>query len=119
MNEQSVDLSNAVDTLKEMLSGEDGQRQIQNILNMFTENPPEQTSPGNVTGGIDPNNIEMVMKIQKIMSQLNNKNNSTQSQLLMALKPFLKPSRREKLDNAMRLLNLGNVIDAMRETQGD
>lgn len=119
MENQSVDLTGAIDTLKDMLSGEDGQQQIQNILNMFSGNTPENTAIGNATGGIDPENLQLMFKIQNIMSKLNNKKNNSQTQLLSALRPFLKPSRREKVDTAMRLLSFSDVFEIIRESQGD
>ena len=119
MEEESMDLSGAVDMLKEMLSGEEGKQQIQDILSMFGGLPPENGTPGEATGGIDTDNLAMMMRLQKAMSVMNSRKNSNQSQLLMALKPFLKPSRREKVDNAMRMLNLSKVVEVMREVQGD
>lgn len=114
--EESVDLSGAVDMLKNMLDNEEGQQQIQNILSMFGGNAPDTSeSPGEATGGIDPESVAMMLKIQKAMSAMNSGRNSSQSQLLMALKPFLKPARREKVDSAVKLLNLTRVFAVMRE----
>ena len=121
MEEESMDLSGAVDMLKNMLYGEEGQQQIQNILSMFGGGAPdaENAVPGEATGGIDPDNLEMMLKLQRAMSAMNSRKNNSQSQLLMALKPFLKPARQEKVDSAMKMLSLTKVIEVMRETQGD
>lgn len=119
MEEESIDLSGAVDMLKNMLSGEEGQQQIQNILNMFSGEAPAEQAPGTVTGGIDPENLAMMMKLQRAMTAMNSRKNNRQTQLLLALKPFLKPSRREKVDNAMHLLQLTQVIEVLREGQGE
>lgn len=120
MEEESMDLSGAVDMLKDMLSAPEGQQQIQNILNMFGgANPPEDAPPGEATGGISGDELDMMLKLQRAMSVMNSRKNSSQSQLLTALKPFLKPSRREKIDSAMRILSLSKVIEVMREAQGD
>lgn len=119
MDNDSIDLTGAMEALNTMLSGDDGKQQIQNILNMFSGNTPDHTGAGNATGGIDPENIELMFKIQNIMSKINSRKNSRQSQLLTALKPFLKPSRREKVDSAMKLLSFSEVFEIMRETQED
>lgn len=119
MDSESIDLTGAMETLTNMLSGDEGKQQIQNILNMFSGNTPEHTDTGNATGGIDPENIELMFKLQNIMSKMNSRKNSSQSQLLSALKPFLKPSRREKVDSAMRLLSFSEVFEIMREVQED
>lgn len=117
MLDESKDLSGAVDMLKEMLSGEEGQQAIGNILSMFGGQPPEQTAPGVATGGIDPENLAMMMRLNKAMAAMNSRKNSNQVQLLQALKPFLKPSRRDKVDHAMQMMNLGQVIAVMKEGQ--
>ena len=58
-----LDLSGAVDMLKNMLNNEEGQQQIQNIVSMLGgENQAEQPKKTN-----DPDNIEMIMKLQKVM----------------------------------------------------
>ena len=119
MADESIDLSGAVDMLKEMLDGEEGQQTIQNILGMFGGEAPKEPSPGVATGGIDPDNIAMMMRLQKAMSVMNSRKNSDQARLLMALKPFLKSSRRAKVDHAMQLLNMGQVIAVMKEARED
>ena len=119
MENEGMDLSGAVDMLKEMLSGDEGKQQLQNIMNMFSGAVPEGGEPGSATGGIDADNIEMLMRLQQAVSIANSRKNSSQSRLLTALKPFLKPSRQEKVDNAVRMLSLSGVIEAMREVKGD
>ncbi len=119
MAEEPMDLSGAVDMLKTMLSGEDGQRQLENILEMFGGESPEERVPGESAGGIDPENLEMMMKIQRAMAAMNRRQNNEQAQLLLALRPFLKPVRQEKVDHAMQLLKFTGMIEIMREVQED
>lgn len=120
MGEESIDLSGAVDMLKNMMSSDDGQQQIQNILRMFHgDAPPENQPPGTGTGGIDSDNLEMMLKLQQAMTRMNSQKNNEQTQLLLALKPFLKPSRQEKVDRAMKLMKLTGVLEIMRDIQGD
>ena len=117
MAEESMDLSGAMEMLKEMLSGDEGQQTIQNILGMLGNQEPEAVSPGVVTGGIDPENLALMMRLQKAMTVMNSRKNNSQSQLLMALKPFLKPSRREKVEHALQMMNISQVIAVMKEAQ--
>ncbi len=112
-----MDLSGAVEMLKSMLSGEEGQQQIQNILGMFQGGEPEPQAPGMATGGIDPENLEMMMKVQRAMELMNRQKDNKQTKLLTALRPFLKEERKEKVDHAMKLLKLTGVIEMMREVQ--
>ncbi len=117
MSEEGMDLSGAVDMLKNMLSGEDGQQQIQNLLNMFQGSEPENGKPGQATGGIDPENVEMMMKVQHAMEIMNRQKENQQTKLLAALRPFVKPERKEKIDHAMKLLKFTGLFEIMREVQ--
>ena len=118
MAEESMDLSGAVDMLKGLLSGEEGQQTLQNVMGMLGAGQPEP-SPGVATGGIDPDNLAMVMQLQKAMGLMNQQKNNSQTRLLMALKPFLKPARQEKVEHAMQMLKLSQVIAVMKEAQED
>ncbi len=117
MAEESIDLSGAVDMLKNMLSGEEGQQQIQNILEMFQGGETETKTPGIATGGINPENLDMMMKVQRAMELMNRKKDNDQTKLLAALRPFLKPERKEKVDSAMKLLKFTGLLEMMREVQ--
>ena len=60
---ESPDLSSAIEQLQQMLSSDDGQSQIQNILDMFTntnDNSAETAAPPNTGDGLD---IDTIMKI--------------------------------------------------------
>lgn len=112
------ELSNAVDMLKNMLSSDEGQKQIQNIVSAFggmSENTDYKKSEDNKFDDSNRENIEMMMKIQKIMSVMKESEGSRQAELLRSLAPFLKEERREKLNAAARLLGVGKAIEALKQ----
>lgn len=116
MTEDGMDLSGAAEMLKEMLSGEEGQQSIRSILGMLNgEAPNEEHPPGMATGGIDPENLAMLMKMQTVMQRVTSRSNGAQTQLLTALRPFLKPSRRERVDKAVQILRVGQVLSILNE----
>ena len=62
---------------------------------------------GSLLGSLDPS---MVQKLLPLLSEANSQRSSQREQLLYALRPFLKESRREKVDKALqvaRLIHLG------------
>jgi len=73
------------------------------------ENVPDLSS---LFSQIDP---ALLQRLLPLLSQLNAPKSSEREQLLSALKPFLKESRREKVDQAMqlaRVLHIGrNLFD--------
>lgn len=118
LGKEGIDLSGAVDMLKEMLADDEGKQRLQGIMNMLG-GTAEQNTPGAATGGIDADSIETIMKLQRAATIASNRALNNKSGLLTALKPFLKPARQEKVDNAVKLIKLGGVIEAMREMQGE
>lgn len=65
----------------------------------------EQSSP---FGNIDMNTI---LKIKQIMEKMNKSKNDPRSNLLLSLKPYLKPSRKQKVDQYIQLFNMGSIME--------
>ena len=61
------------------------------------------------------NNLDMntMMKITSALSQMNNKNDP-RANLLYSLKPYLRDSKKSKLDQYAQLLNITKIADIMK-----
>ncbi len=61
------------------------------------------------------NNLDMntMMKITSALSQMNNKNDP-RTNLLYSLKPYLRDSKKSKLDQYAQLLNITKIADIMK-----
>ena len=61
------------------------------------------------------NNLDMntMMKITSALSQMNNKNDP-RANLLYSLKPYLRESKKNKLDQYAQLLNITKIADIMK-----
>lgn len=62
--------------------------------------------------------FETIMKMKNIMDKFNSTKNSPESNLLLALKPYLNNNRKQKLEQYMQFLNLSKVIDAFNSNGG-
>lgn len=71
--------------------------------------------------GFDFSNIDMatIMKLKNAMDSINSKKNDSRTNLLMSLKPYLKPSKKEKLEQYMKLLNISSVLEVFNTMGGD
>ena len=67
------------------------------------------------TNGID---IETIMKMKSIIDKMNVKDDP-RSNLLQSLKPYLKDSRKSKVDQYIQLMNMSKVIDVFPFIGGD
>lgn len=99
-----------------------------NILNNFSDILKEKDIDlNNILGGGNPPNdnpshnddefsfdINTILKIKNIMSSMNNKN-GPRNQLLQSLKPYLEDTKKEKLEQYIKIANLLSVLDSLDE----
>ena len=71
----------------------------------------DSSEEGDILGGID---LEAIMRLGELMSQMNRQDDS--SRLLLALKPHLKPENRRKVDSAMKLMKIMNILPLLRDS---
>lgn len=123
-----VDSGNIPDDIKNMM------KNIQNNnnsnSNTNSESPFNNISPemlnnlGNMLNSSTPNsnkssnnfNLDMntIMKMKSIMENMNNKNDP-RANLLYSLKPYLRDSKKEKLDQYVNLLNISEIAKFMND----
>lgn len=80
--------------------------------NDFTSSANQNTSNNS---GID---IETIMRMKTIIDKMNTKDDP-RSNLLQSLKPYLKDSRKSKVDQYIQLMNMSKVIDVFPFMGGD
>ena len=56
--------------------------------------------------------MNTIMKMKTIMDNMNNKNDP-RANLLHSLKPYLRDSKKEKVDQYVNLLNISKIADVM------
>ena len=78
------------------------------------EDPGAGRSSSEEQNSANQENIEMALKIQKIVSRLNNKSDP-KIKLLYALEPFLSDSRKLKLKSCEKMLKLAQVKDILKD----
>lgn len=123
--EETPDFSKAFDTLQQMLSSDEGQSQIQSVINMFTgsqesgsntDSNGESASliPQNPFGNGEGIDFETILKIQNIIQSMNSQKDNPKTAFLHALKPFLKKDRQAKLDQAAQIMSIAAVLKAFK-----
>lgn len=63
--------------------------------------------------------METMMKIAKIMKAMNSNNNNPSTDLLYSLKPFLRDSKKEKVDQYIKFLKMSSIISEINKPGGD
>ena len=104
----SPDLNNILSQVSpEMLNN------LGSMLN--SNNQPNENSSQNGNFNLDMNTI---MKMKSIMENMNNKNDP-RANLLYSLKPYLRDSKKDKLDQYVNLLNVSKIADVMNKNNNE
>lgn len=89
---------------------------LNNLGNMLnSSNQSGQESSQNKNFNFDMNTI---MKMKSIMENMNNKNDP-RANLLYSLKPYLRDSKKDKLDQYVNLLNVSKIAELMNKKDDD
>ncbi len=133
LNNTNID-ENTVNKLKDMMNKGElndviskiSPEMIENFSSMMSngnnnsnENPESSkntnTQNSSNSGGFDFNNIDMntILKMKSIMEKLNSKDDP-RSNLLYSLKPYLRESKKEKLDQYANLLNIAKLSELFK-----
>lgn len=83
-----------------------------NGSHMSNNNSNSGSGSGNINninnGSLD---INTMMNIQKMMSMLNSKSDDDLTNLLFALKPYLRNQKKEKIDEYVKLFRMGKMAE--------
>ncbi|MBC8610542.1 Uncharacterised protein [uncultured Ruminococcus sp.] len=125
--------------LQGILSSEEGQQQLKSVAEMLgmdgennSQMPDLSQLSGMLGGASQPKqeeapssgaenkldlsglDLNMLMQVQKIVSSMNMEDNNTR--LLQALKPHFSDSRQQKIDKAIRMLQLFSLLPMIQES---
>ena len=89
---------------------------LNNLGNMLnSNNQSNQNTSQNSNFNLDANTI---MKMKSIMDNMNNRNDP-RANLLYSLKPYLRDSKKDKLDQYVNLLNVSKIADIMNQNNNN
>ena len=119
MNNLQSNYSNSTTTspsnendLNNML-GQISPEMINNLSNMLNSSA-QNSNNSNSNNSANNLNFDMntIMKMKSIMENMNNKNDP-RANLLYSLKPYLRDSKKDKLDQYVNLLNVSKIAELM------
>ena len=101
-------MADMIETLKGML-GDNPEEKINSVMSALNSGNSEsapQNSGDDTNGSI---NSDLLLQAQSFLNQLSSAGNDTRSNLLISLKPYMRQSRRNSIDNALKLLNIAQL----------
>lgn len=89
--------------------------------NDATDESSEKNNSSTSTTNNPFENFDMntFFKMQQIMNSMNDTKNDSRANLLRSLKPYLKESRKNKVDQYIQLMKMGKIFEIMNPLGGD
>lgn len=108
LSEKLAGLLNDPDTMDRV------RKMAENILGGEPESPaPQSNALENIGSMLGANEMQTIISI---ISRLNNRGEDNRTQLLTALKPHLSEPRREKVDTAIKILKLIELLPLLKDS---
>lgn len=111
----SDDLS---DLIKNFSNSNIDMNKVNNLLSSLKSTDKSSTSNDSSSSeSTSGNNIDIttMLKIKEMIDKINSSHNDKRSNLLLALKPYLRESRQTKLDQYIKLLNMAPLLEMFKD----
>lgn len=131
----SEDMSKLMGQLSNMLNSNEMPEEIKNMikgLQASKENNSSATLSNNSKNAQDAKaedtssdasmpefDINMMLKMKQIMDSLGTRQDDPRANLLRSLKPYLKESRKEKVDQYIQIFGMGKVFEMLNPLGGE
>lgn len=93
--------------LSELLSDPEGMARIQKMAqSLLSDTKPAEPE----AMGID------ISKLMPIISKINSRPSDSRTSLLLALRPYLSDKRKERLDTAVKMLRVADMLPLLQES---
>ena len=112
-NNSNIDINNILSQVSPEM--------INNLSSMLNTNNSSKSSTTNSNSKSQNNlNIDMntILKMKSLMENLNN-NNDPRANLLYSLKPYLRDSKKNKVDQYVNMLNITKLAEFMNKPNDD
>lgn len=100
-----------IQNFSKLLSNQGNNNQNSNSSQNSGNNSNQQSNNFDLNG-IDMNTI---MKMSSVLGKMKNTSNDPRANLLNSLKPYLRDSKKGKLDNYINLLNVSKIAEIMKD----
>lgn len=117
------DMSNLISEFSKMIEKNgvpDNLKDILNNINSDNKSGNNSNNSDDDVSSFDFNNIDIqtFLKLKSALDKMNSKNNPN-TKLLLALKPYLKENKKEKLDQYIKLMNISSILEVLNNNEGD
>lgn len=132
----SEDMSNLMNQINNMIKNNEIPDEIKSMMNHLATNSQPSTertdskdvsssssntssSSSSEDNSIPEFDFATIMKLKKIMDSMKDNRNDPRANLLKSLKPYLKESRKEKVDQYIQIFGMGKIFEMMGPLGGE
>ena len=109
------DMSEMIKNISKMINDGNIPDEVKNIVNNLKSDNSSSVNDSSTSSNID---IETILKMKSIFEKINC-TEDPRANLLRSLKPYLKDSRKSKVDQYIQLFNMTKVMDIIKPNGGD
>ena len=124
----SDDISEMMKKMSEMIKNNEIPDNVKSIISNLSSKSSEtndsnknsNSSSENANNSDFPDiDLNTMLKMKSIIDSMNKQQNDPRANLLRSLKPYLKPSRKEKVDQYIKLFSMGKVFETLNPLGGE
>lgn len=126
----SEDMSNLINQINNMMKNNEIPSDIKNMINNMTGNAQSNsksqdsedvssTSSSSESQAMPELDMATIMKMKSVMDAMKSNKDDPRTNLLKSLKPYLKDSRKEKVDQYIQLFGMEKVFEMLGPLGGD
>lgn len=136
----SEDISEIIQKMNNMIQNNQIPDEFKNMLNQFSNNNSSNnnssynnsSSDNSLNNNSQSNNssnnnssemlnfdMDTLLKMKSIMDNVNSSQSDPRSNLLRSLKPYLRESRKNKVDEYIKLFRMGKIFEMMNPSGGE
>ena len=108
LKEKNIDINDVLNNINSSSSSTENKNNVDN-------SEQSNSTENNVFGDLD---FDTLIKFKTVIDKINASGNLARNNLLMSLKPYLRESRKEKLDQCIKLANISSVLDLFKTGDG-
>ena len=124
----SDDISEMMKKMSEMLKNNEIPDNVKSIISNLSSKSSEtndsnknsNSSSENANNSDFPDiDLNTMLKMKSIIDSMNKQQNDPRANLLRSLKPYLKPRKKKKVDQYIKLFSMGKVFETLNPLGGE
>lgn len=120
---ENNDMQNLFKQINQMLQNNEIPDELKDIVNNINNSSNNNANSNNNSETSEFNfsdiDINTIIKMKKVMDSINSNKNDPRTNLLLSLKPYLKKSRQDKVEQYIKLFSIGKAFEAFNSLGGD